>query len=123
MITRITRVAIFQTGKHLAAWYGFMALVIFLPMFLIFLAYSPENIVILIFGLMLYPMMGFLGGVLAATIYNLASSITGGLEVTLETVEEFDHPPLGESDRGDGARGTGGKGSLFGQPSESDWGD
>ena len=45
MITRITRVAIFQTGKHLAAWYGFMSLVILLPMFLIFLAYSPENIV------------------------------------------------------------------------------
>lgn len=36
------------------------------------------------FMLLLYPIMGFIGGILMAVFYNLTAKWIGGIEVTLE---------------------------------------
>ena len=38
--------------------------------------------------LILYPILGFIGGILGAALYNVAARFVGGLEVTLEQTEQ-----------------------------------
>lgn len=84
MLTRITRFSILQTGKLLAVLYGFFSLII-LPIFLIMLVVEPKGAVPMLVMIILYPVMGFVGGIIGAAIYNLASRLVGGLEITLES--------------------------------------
>ncbi len=86
MNTRISRLTVLQTGKLLAVLYGFIAVVAF-PFMLISIMASPRTMFPMLFTLLLYPVMGFIGGILMAVFYNLAAKWVGGLEVTLETPE------------------------------------
>ena len=83
---RITRMSVLQTGKLLAILYALIS-VIMLPFMLIGISNSPAGASMLVM-LLLYPVMGFLGGILMAALYNLASKWIGGIEVTVEAVEE-----------------------------------
>lgn len=85
MKRRITRLSVLQTGKLLAILYAFMS-VIMLPFMLIGMSKSPGGGFMLLM-LLLYPIMGFVGGIIMAALYNLASKWIGGLEVTVEDVE------------------------------------
>jgi len=75
-----------QAGKILAILYGIIG-IIMLPFFLLTMALSPRGIettapmLIMIF---LYPVMGFLGGIIMAALYNLVAKWVGGLRFTLE---------------------------------------
>ena len=86
MNRRIVRLGVLQTGKLLAVLYAFVS-VITLPFLLIGLALSPREVVPMLIMVILYPLMGFIGGVLMAALYNVAARWVGGLEVTVEAIE------------------------------------
>ncbi|MFW5857694.1 MAG: hypothetical protein ACOCX4_07445 [Planctomycetota bacterium] len=83
---RIPSLGVLQTGKVVGALYALAAL-LGLP-FLLIGAVTPSEGGFLLLFLLLYPVIGFIGGLIFAVLYNLASKWTGGLEVTLETIEE-----------------------------------
>lgn len=87
MKRRITRLAVLQTGKLLAVLYAFVS-VLMLPFMLIALLAGGGRAVAPMLGmLVLYPIMGFVGGILVAAIYNLAARCVGGLEVSVDAIE------------------------------------
>ena len=87
MKRRITRLTVLQTGKLLAVLYGFLSMVI-LPFLLIAMLFGGAKAVApMLVMLVLYPILGFIGGVIMAALYNLASKWIGGLEVTVESTE------------------------------------
>lgn len=85
MKKRITKLTVMQTGKMLGALYCFFSLVM-LPFFLIGIIADPKNFFML-FMLLLYPIMGFIGGILIAFFYNIVAKWIGGIEVSVEETE------------------------------------
>ena len=84
---RIKRIAPVQLGKMLAVVYALFS-VIFIPfMFISFLAVpdgrGPGLIFCIIFPV-LYIVIGFIGGIVGAFIYNLSASWIGGIEIEFE---------------------------------------
>ena len=102
-VTRqIKKIAPLQAGKMLGALYACMGL-IFLPFFAIAAvagAFAPQSqqaqgapapalitgimIALGIFMPVIYGVMGFVGGVVCAAIYNLFAGWIGGIEVEVE---------------------------------------
>ena len=83
MIVKTRRFGILQAGKICAALYaGFSVLL--LPIVLFVLAADRKAVMPLLFMLILYPIMGFIGGIIGAAIYNLAARFVGGIEMTLD---------------------------------------
>jgi hypothetical protein len=87
MMTRITRFSILKTGIFAAVLYGIFSIIL-LPFFLIMAIADFGKFAPMMFLVFLYPVMGFIGGIIGAAIYNLASRIVGGLEIYLETEGE-----------------------------------
>ena len=97
MTKRLQHVAPVQLGIVLATLYGAFSL-IFVPFFLLFslLGFkSQQNVgffaggaVFIIFVPFLYAALGFIGGVIAAAIYNLVAKWSGGIEFTLADVPQ-----------------------------------
>ena len=101
---RIIRLSVLQTGKLLAVLYGFFSLVM-LPFMIIGLCAgaNPIDIIPMFVMLILYPIMGFIGGIIMAALYNLSSKFVGGLEVEVETVDtvgvvEIEQPNFPDTD-------------------------
>jgi hypothetical protein len=92
MITRIKNFSILQTGKVLFVFYGFFAIILS-PIFLIMLLAKPGDAFRLLLFLIAYPVMGFIGGIIGAAVYNLVSRFTGGFELTLELTQEQNIQP------------------------------
>ena len=87
MKKRITRLAVMQTGKMLAVLYGFVS-IIMLPVMLIGIFVDPSpNRFSMLFMLLLYPIMGFILGILIAVFYNIAAKWVGGIQVSVEALE------------------------------------
>jgi hypothetical protein len=86
MKKKITRLSVMQTGKFLGILYTLLA-VIMVPFFLITSLGNPKAMVTMLPMLLLYPIMGFLGGMLMAAFYNLTAKWIGGIEVTVESSE------------------------------------
>jgi hypothetical protein len=87
MVTRIKKFSILQTGRFLAVFYGFFSIVLF-PFFLIMILVKGVAAIPMLLILISYPIMGFIGGIIGAALYNLASRFAGGLELTLEVTQE-----------------------------------
>lgn len=83
MKRKISSLNILQTGKFLAVFYGLFTLII-VPIFLLASLGNPQSFAVMIPMLLIYPMMGFIGGVLMAAFYNLTAKWIGGIEVTVE---------------------------------------
>jgi hypothetical protein len=94
----VRRIGVMSLGKLMGITYGCLALV-FMPFFLIaggmamLGAHGTDNasamgggigivVMALIFPV-IYAVMGFVGGIIAAFIYNLASNWVGGIEIEL----------------------------------------
>lgn len=101
MVTRFRSINPVQLGIVYAVMYGLLALVmalLMMPFFAIMSSIGGENaknmpaigllggLAILILAPIFYGVIGFIGGVIAALIYNLVASWTGGIEVTLTHV-------------------------------------
>ena len=92
---KIKRIAPLQAGKITGVLYFGLGLVL-VPVFLLasFVASHvarPQTALPAVFGLgfaimapVLYGVMGFVGGVIGAALYNLAARIVGGIEVEVE---------------------------------------
>ena len=91
MKSEISRVGVLQAGKILAVLYGGMGL-LFAPFFLLGALFGDGGaiggIVVAIAMIIVYPIMGFIGGVISAALYNFAANIVGGFEITLNQTEE-----------------------------------
>ena len=94
MERQIVRLTILQTGKLMAVMYAILALIM-LPFMLLGAfagAPGPGGFPILIF-LILYPIMGFIGGIFMAILYNISAKLVGGLEVEVDSGEyEIEKP-------------------------------
>lgn len=85
MITRLMRVSVLRTGIFSAVMYGVFAVI--LSPFLLLSAIVAEGelgLVGAVFILILYPLLGFICGIIVALVYNLTARFVGGLEMTLE---------------------------------------
>jgi hypothetical protein len=82
--TRVTRFSILQTGKFLGVLYGFVAVILVPFALLSLVAGNREGSGVFCFMIVLYPLIGFIGGILGAALYNLAAHLVGGLELELE---------------------------------------
>ena len=83
MKKRISRLSVLQTGKFLGLLYTLLA-AIMIPFFLLAFASQPQGMVPMLLMLLMYPVMGFLGGLLMAVFYNLVAKWIVGIEVTVE---------------------------------------
>ena len=97
MKKRLTNVNPLKLGITLAVIYGIISLIIAVPLFLIFSLVGAAGAarggqalpaifsgVFVIFLPIIYAVLGFIGGVIAAFIYNLVAKWTGGIEFTTE---------------------------------------
>lgn len=82
MKSEIRRLGIVQAGKVCAILYGFFGL-IFLPIAAIALIADPAASIPFVLIVLFYPLMGFIGGLLCAALYNLSARIGGGLLLDL----------------------------------------
>jgi len=89
MQMELKRLAVLRTGKVLAVLYAFI-MVLVLPFMLMGLAGSskgsPADKFMLVL-VVLYPLLGFIGGIVLAALYNLAAKWVGGLRFTFEPSE------------------------------------
>ncbi len=88
MKIRIKKIAPLQAGKMLAAIYALFS-IIFVPFLLIAALVSPKgsgglSMVIVLVIPVVYIVMGFIGGVIGAFIYNLVAGWMGGMEIEYE---------------------------------------
>ncbi len=83
MKIQVRRFGILQMGKLLAVLYGLGAVILF-PFFLIGLIANPQKAFPMLFMIILYPLMGFIGGIIGAALYNMASRIVGGIKMEFE---------------------------------------
>lgn len=86
MKRRIVRLSVLQTGKLMAVIYGLLSLVM-LPFMVIALCAGAQSIMPMFIMLILYPIMGFIGGIIMAFLYNISSNFVGGLEVEVESAD------------------------------------
>jgi hypothetical protein len=92
MKRKITRISVLQTGKFLAIFYTLL-IVIMVPFFLL-AALGDSSMLVILPMLLIYPIMGFIGGILMATFYNLTAKWVGGIEVTVQDSEEIYSEPI-----------------------------
>ena len=90
-MTELRRVGILQAGKVGAILYGFFGL-IFLPFAFIAMIADPAQGFVMFFMALLYPILGFLGCVIAAALYNVTAKFVGGLRLEFEQVVETPRP-------------------------------
>ncbi|MFA5424043.1 MAG: hypothetical protein WC374_09330 [Phycisphaerae bacterium] len=83
MITRIKRFSILQTGKMLAVIY-FCFSFIALPFFLLPHLGNLKRCLPFLLIIIIYPVVGFIEGIISAAVYNLVAKYIGGLEITIE---------------------------------------
>jgi ABC-type Co2+ transport system permease subunit len=83
----IKRISPVQLGKLLAAVYALFS-VIFVPFLLIAVLTAPEgrglSLVFCIVMPIIYIVLGFIGGIIGAFIYNIAAGWVGGIEIEIE---------------------------------------
>ncbi|HOX08410.1 MAG TPA: hypothetical protein PK280_18590 [Planctomycetota bacterium] len=82
-VKRLTRVAPLRAGLVLGLLYAALGMV-FIPVFLLMSAFGPAAPAGMLFILalpVLYGIVGFIGGVIMAALYNVIAKSTGGLEL------------------------------------------
>ena len=89
MKQKIHRIAPLQFGKVLAVIYALFSIV-FIPFMLITVFLEPkgsEHGLLFAIGMpILYIVIGFIGGIIGAFMYNLSAKWVGGIEIDIETV-------------------------------------
>ena len=89
MQTEVKRLAVVQTGKVLAVLYAFGTLIL-APILLLGMMTSPKGageVLPMLIIVILYPLLGFVGGIILAALYNLTAKWVGGIRFTLEESE------------------------------------
>ena len=86
MKTRIKRIAPLQAGKMLAGVYALVSVIVIPILLIVALVGSGAHIPIgMAIGMpLLYVVIGFVGGIVGATFYNIVAGWLGGLEIDHE---------------------------------------
>jgi hypothetical protein len=100
MKKRLSHVSPLQLGIVLGILYGIVSIIFIIPMFLIMSVVGAASArtgaqampviftgAFMIFLPIIYAVLGFIGGVITAFIYNLVAKWTGGIEFTTEEVQ------------------------------------
>jgi hypothetical protein len=100
MKKRLTYISPLQLGIVLGILYGIVSIVFLIPCFLIMSLVGAASArtgaqaipviftgVFMIFLPVIYAVLGFIGGVITAFIYNLVAKWTGGVEFTTQDVQ------------------------------------
>jgi hypothetical protein len=94
---RIRRISPLQLGKMLALLYGIIGLIA-IPFFLFMAAMSSQlpadqrgplmamGAGAALFAPVLYALVGFIGGIIGAVIYNVVAKWVGGIEVEVDMI-------------------------------------
>lgn len=97
MKVEVKRLGVLRTGSILMVMYGLLAL-LFVPFlgisFLSGAIFGHSNaemaagigggVCMILFMLVIYPLMGFIGGVIFAALYNLVVRMTGGMQLEMD---------------------------------------
>lgn len=87
MKVEVKRLGVMRVGIFLAAFYGLFSIVILPIMTVGVLMKPPERqaeVVGPLLMLLLYPLMGFLGGIITAAVYNLVAFVIGGIKLEMK---------------------------------------
>ena len=96
MKVEVKRIGVLRTGIILAIFYTILAVIFFVPFMGIGVLTSmvdrnsssamgtAEMIIMPIIMLVFYPLMGFVGGIIMAALYNLVVKLTGGMQLELD---------------------------------------
>jgi hypothetical protein len=100
MKKRLAHISPLQLGIVLGILYGLVSLIFLIPMFLIMSMVGAASArsgaqavpviftgVFMIFLPIIYAVVGFIGGVITAFIYNLVAKWTGGIEFTTQEAQ------------------------------------
>ena len=100
MKKRLANVNPLKLGITLGILYGVMSLIFAVPLFLIMAVVGAAKAhagaqaapvvfsgVFIIFLPVIYAVLGFIGGIIVAFIYNLVAKWTGGVEFTTEEIQ------------------------------------
>lgn len=90
MKNQITSIGILQTGKMCAALYAAFSLM-FIPFMLLASLGGGRffgGVTVFLGMIVVYPIMGFVVGILSAAVYNFVAGIIGGIEITLEPIDD-----------------------------------
>ena len=82
MKVKLRRLGILDTGKLVAVIYGLISLLLLPLLSLALIITQKEGAGRTMLMLLIYPILGFITGVIGAVIYNLAAKITGGIKMT-----------------------------------------
>lgn len=88
MKIRIRKISPFQAGKMLAVFYALFSLIL-IPILLLAAIAGPDgsggvSMVMAIMMPLLYIVVGFIGGIIGAFIYNIVAGWIGGLEMEFQ---------------------------------------
>ena len=82
MKLKLRRLGILDTGKLVAVIYGLISLLLLPLLSIALIVTQKEGAGRTMLMLLIYPIIGFITGVIGAVIFNLAAKITGGIEMT-----------------------------------------
>ena len=88
MKVKLRRLGILDAGKLLAVIYGLFSLLLLPLLSLALIITHKEGAGRTMIMLLIYPILGFITGVIGAVIFNLAAKITGGIEMTFYEYEK-----------------------------------
>jgi len=91
MKLKIKKIEPLQAGLILCLIYAILGLVVIFPLMLIKGGMVGSGVIILSLFIapIMYGLIGFIGGMLMAFLYNVASKLIGGVEVHVEEIKEF----------------------------------
>jgi len=92
MKLKLKRFEVLKAGYILGLLYLLLSAFILVPILLISIAFGHPNALgvgMVIVLPLIYGLIGFVGGMIMAALYNLVSKMIGGLEVEVEQLDEF----------------------------------
>ena len=87
MVSEVRRVGILRAGKVGAVLYGLFGLVVFPFALIAAMAGSKEGLN-LILMVALYPIIGLIGAIISAALYNLTAMLAGGIQFASTQVSD-----------------------------------
>jgi len=87
MVSEVRRVGILRAGKVGAVLYGLIGLILFPFAMIVAMTGSPKGLDMLIM-VALYPLVGLLGFIISAALYNVTVKLAGGIQFASTQVND-----------------------------------
>ena len=80
---QVRRFGVLEMGNLFMVLYAFLAAFLS-PIFIVKAIHDHSGVLEVLLMIVVYPLVGFVVGILAAVLYNLASKVIGGLKIELD---------------------------------------